>query len=600
MRLPNWVAFGDVHADYRIIAGAKIILDEHQPDPDLKPGTLKVPHKNYLSTAKSMDFKNEPGRLFVEGLVGCTSVAIISEAGAWVSHHWEDPMFTFTGTADIFDDKVLNAIRSGRRNDDMTAAFPLGQEGGILHSSNNPHIYIMTPENSGQKGVPLYVDKVNRLEAFLTGGSSPWAGVQIQKRLYTKPESVDVDAIAAKYPNNIGKANDEILSSQQDILRRYWKNKDARGRLLVEFDPHQTLDPNSDDYMDDQNPAKAMWRISIETWDQFQQWCPREGQQPAGNQKRAACSMKKGNSTSTSTSTGTSIHSATISQRTTSGSIKTTETDATKTTTSSPHTTSAFQCETYADPDQSDGEVQCQCPGSEEKLPMLSSTSGMKSYQPCGYTALPTKMPTTTMAPFTATLSDGSVARCASSTYYNYAVNTVPECAGSSTIIATITSIASSYSASLEAHASTVSASASSASWSSAAAKPSANCIIEGDDGWGTSSFKVDGINDWAGDNGELLLNQEKGCGMWDNWHWYTGVSRNFEGKPRDTQIATFDLDFFKGGCVEDAIATAGGPRLTCQHSSTKRDWKKGEAGDNFGRRWSWKHLKWRGLRSTP
>ena len=46
-----------------------------------------------------------------------------------------------------------------------------------------------------------------------------------------------------------------------------------------------------------------------------------------------------------------------------------------------------------------------------------------------------------------------------------------------------------------------------------------------------------------------------------------------FEGHLRDTQCAYFGLSFFKGGCVERAVHSAGGPapgngpgQIACQH----------------------------------
>ena len=47
-----------------------------------------------------------------------------------------------------------------------------------------------------------------------------------------------------------------------------------------------------------------------------------------------------------------------------------------------------------------------------------------------------------------------------------------------------------------------------------------------------------------------------------------------FEGRLRDTQYAYFGLSFFKGGCVERAVHSAGGPspgtgpgQIACQHA---------------------------------
>ena len=143
----------------------------------------------------------------------------------------------------------------------------------------------------------------------------------------------------------------------------------------------------------------------------------------------------------------------------------------------------------------------CQCDGMPGKYLQNVFTSGMntKSYLgACIFTVPPTPTPTA-HGPFTATESDGRVLSCASSGYYNYAVNENPTCEGASKVISTVASIASVYSvsrasvisaasvasvlsASSALSASSVSsvasvssaAAASAASWSAAATQPSA------------------------------------------------------------------------------------------------------------------------------
>lgn len=152
--------------------------------------------------------------------------------------------------------------------------------------------------------------------------------------------------------------------------------------------------------------------------------------------------------------------------------------------------------------------------------------------------------------------------QCASSTYYNYAVNTVPRCAGSTTVVSTVSSIASAYASSTFAAL---------ASWSAAAAVPSAECSILSDSGFGDSTFMVYGINGWAGEDGSKLHEEEDGCGLLSNWQRYVGDVEEFQGRPRIAQHAAFQLSFFEGGCVERAIMSAGGPEITCHNSQGGR-----------------------------
>ena len=244
----------------------------------------------------------------------------------------------------------------------------------------------------------------------------------------------------------------------------------------------------------------------------------------------------------------------------------------------SPSPTSSYSCYPFQDPDAGPAAPQCQCDGLDGSYPYLSSTTGQTNYNPCGYTTPPTTASATPVPGFTTTESDGDVVSCASSTYYNFAVNENRSCAGSTQIVSTVASIASVYSASIASAASVASvvsiSSASAAAKSAAAAVPSAACWILDDDGFGDSAFEVYGINGWAGDGGSNLWKQEKGCGILSGQQFYTDGQSEFEGQLRNTQYAYFGLSFFKGGCVERAVHSAGGPppgngpsQIQCQHA---------------------------------
>jgi len=236
-------------------------------------------------------------------------------------------------------------------------------------------------------------------------------------------------------------------------------------------------------------------------------------------------------------------------------------------------------CYPFQDPDAGPAAPQCQCDGLPGKYPFLSSTSGQSSYNPCGYTTSPTIATATSIPPFITTESNGLVVSCASSTYYDYAVNENPTCAGPTQVISTIASLASVYSASSasvavieSSSASAASAASASASYASAAAVPSAGCWVLSDDGWGDSAFEIYGINGWAGSDGSKLFDQLFGCGIVSGGEFHTDGQDIFDGQKRSTQYAYVGLSFFKGGCVERAVHSAGGPspgdgngQLACQ-----------------------------------
>lgn len=60
-------------------------------------------------------------------------------------------------------------------------------------------------------------------------------------------------------------------------------------------------------------------------------------------------------------------------------------------------------------------------------------------------------------------------------------------------------------------------------------------------------------------DRGGSLKDEEEGCGALTAWEWNDADS--------DTPAyATFNLPLvFKSGCIERAIVSAGGPKISCQ-----------------------------------
>ncbi|KAJ9318482.1 CAZyme family GH18 [Paecilomyces variotii] len=71
--------------------------------------------------------------------------------------------------------------------------------------------------------------------------------------------------------------------------------------------------------------------------------------------------------------------------------------------------------------------------------------------------------------------------------------------------------------------------------------------------------FEVYNIAGWSTDGGSSLNHEEKGCGALTGWEWHEHT---------DTQYsrAYFNLPFImKSGCVERAIVSAGGPKLSCE-----------------------------------
>jgi len=86
---------------------------------------------------------------------------------------------------------------------------------------------------------------------------------------------------------------------------------------------------------------------------------------------------------------------------------------------------------------------------------------------------------------------------------------------------------------------------------------PMADCDFW-DESWGWT-FEVYNINGWSADHGSSLHNQENGCGALTGWDWHDATSMSYA-------YTYFNLPFWiKDGCIERAIVSAGGPKISCK-----------------------------------
>lgn len=87
---------------------------------------------------------------------------------------------------------------------------------------------------------------------------------------------------------------------------------------------------------------------------------------------------------------------------------------------------------------------------------------------------------------------------------------------------------------------------------------------------WLFEVYNIDGLGE---DYGTSLLKQERGCGALTGWEFYLGTATS-------STPAYFYLPYFiKSGCVERAIVSAGGPKLSCKYQGTMADDRRRRLG---------------------
>lgn len=154
-----------------------------------------------VSSSQFTDFDEAEHNIFVQGLEGCTSVLVVSRAGAWASHLWERPSFTSDDAkfqADVLDylNSELDAHAATFADRSKTKAFimtPAPEEfdlhgSGDAANGNNPLKYstrvqdiqdLLNEKLSGATIEEPFVYAVQRGEAALRSGPYGKAMVSI-------------------------------------------------------------------------------------------------------------------------------------------------------------------------------------------------------------------------------------------------------------------------------------------------------------------------------------------------------------------------------------------------------------------------------------
>ena len=531
-----------------------------------KPG--KVPLLNRqtgrFSSAISVVFDSPPneGEYYpsVSGLEGCTAVVIIGEKGCWISHFWQAPSFEADDAT--FQDQVIHSIEQGDNgNVNMKSPFAGGTGTRIPELADGdlgfqPELWILTPVGDGGVGY-LFDTRVGQIEQALVGAGRAFAGIAPQRVSYVPLHPPDANS--------------------------------ARGKVLIQYTNDQQDDMGNQIVC----PQSALYRLWFEGNKVSDHSWPATGNQIAAagtnNRKRQAnaCGPSGSSSVGTVSPTG-SAASSSVPGTSAPGSSIGTETGSTNTPVPSGAASSTI--------DGGSTSAGSTDPGPITSGPTTSSAAPSQTPPPCLHNPVDQDPPnciepSSSSQPFkcsagsnlgVATYDPATWCGCNTNSGTLYATMTTGSgdaaCAYTAPPDVTVKPTAipvdtASINSALTASITSASIASADAAWSSAAAVPSAACYITGDDGLGDSSFEVYGINDWAGADGSKLFDQLNGCGILDPFQYYPNSQSEFQGRMRKTGTAYFGLGFFKGGCVERAVHSAGGPspdadpyEIACQH----------------------------------
>ncbi|GKU15130.1 unnamed protein product, partial [Fusarium langsethiae] len=248
------------------------------------------------------------GSAGVNGIYGCTAVMIVSNMGTYLSHIWENPVFIDGDwnfkPDDEFEAKAFNALRDGTADGNalsVTSLIGTDENPGVLHSINEPKVFIVTPFTSPADTALYGITTFYRYEQRANDLASKLAGV--------------------------------IPGSTSQVLGYTRTDKDQStdmfgylGRAIVEFDMlDQVLQSAEEDELLGLGMAMGRWRLWVEdyliTSHQFFVFppaAPAGGQQKRADEDAAHSCLVRGDSTATASSGPTSTEAATSTETATS------------------------------------------------------------------------------------------------------------------------------------------------------------------------------------------------------------------------------------------------------------------------------------------
>ncbi|MBE3050441.1 hypothetical protein IMZ48_49695 [Candidatus Bathyarchaeota archaeon] len=271
---------------------------------------VPLPEGEPRTTSELVNFADQPASLALPHLIGCTSIIVVSNKGAWANHIWEMPGFTaeksgdwdendvFTedggymhpGTAERVDEfpteeqleyfqahaiKTLHTQYDGDSEGHASGLDDLRGEGNMFEDNSYPKVFMFIPY-ARNSDVPAW-DKGGRPSPRGDDGTTSFND-QIRgelKKIFG--DNLQINEVLYRTAANVD-------SEEYDAGDTTYTN--TMGRALVQYQPGDGSDCDN---------SKAKWRIFFEgnqeahstdgEWDpEDKQWCL-----ASGNKRRQAC-----------------------------------------------------------------------------------------------------------------------------------------------------------------------------------------------------------------------------------------------------------------------------------------------------------------------
>ncbi|KAJ5178776.1 hypothetical protein N7492_001986 [Penicillium capsulatum] len=129
---------------------------------------VPLDEKKWKSTARFWYWNTLPGQTAagIKGLCGCTSVIVLSDVGAYVSHIWDDSFDDDCGPEEAINN-IMYTLRNGNPVDNSPGLRGLTRPGGPLSALYHPAIFVVCSQQEDNSGL-MYPNEIPILQEQLS------------------------------------------------------------------------------------------------------------------------------------------------------------------------------------------------------------------------------------------------------------------------------------------------------------------------------------------------------------------------------------------------------------------------------------------------
>lgn len=203
---------------------------------------VPLDEEDFTTTARYWNWNTAPGQTAagIEGLCGCTSVLVLSDVGAYISHIWDDSFEEGDCSAEEAVNNVMGTLWNGNSLDNSPGLRGLTQPGQPLSLQNSPAVFILGGKEDDESEL-TFENEISILRQHLI------QAVPSSENPKIVPYIIDLESTMS-LDNHNGRAAAEHDSRQSSVVFNGSPTPSSMWRLWVqhkEIARHQFVHPSN-------------------------------------------------------------------------------------------------------------------------------------------------------------------------------------------------------------------------------------------------------------------------------------------------------------------------------------------------------------------